>query len=85
MKTTHFHSVSVDRYVKYLCEFTEVAVSHIDKGQIRLEIEKRYQKDCVKVNPRRKPSNVSYKADSFVYMLGDLKVGYHHSVMCDGF
>ena len=82
---TCFCSVSVDTYVKYLCEFMELAVSCIDKGQIRLEIEKRCQKDCMKVNARRKPSKVTYKADSFVYLLGDLKVGYHISVMCDGF
>ena len=82
---TCFHSVSVDKYVKYLCNFMELAVSHIDKGQIRLAIEKRCQKDCMKVNARRKPSRVTYKADSFVYILGDLKVGYHSSVMCDGF
>ena len=82
---TCFPSVSVDRYVKYLCEFTEFDVSHIDKGQIRLVIGKRCQKDCMKVNARRKLSKVTYKADSFVYILEDLKVGYHSSVMCDGF
>ena len=81
---TCFHSLSVDRYVKYLCKFMKLAVSHIDKGQIRLAIEKRHQKDCMKVNARKKPSKVTYKADSFVYILGDLKVGYHSSVMCDG-
>ena len=37
---TCFHSVSVDRYVKYLCKFTELAVSCIDKDKIRLDIEK---------------------------------------------
>ena len=52
---------------------------------MRLAIENKCQKDCMKVNARRKSSKVTYKADSFVYILGDLKVGYHRSVMCDGF
>ena len=82
---TCFHTASVAKYLNHLCKFMELTLSHVDKCKFTLEIGKRHQKDLTKVTPRRKSSKVDYRVDSFVYILGFLKVRYNSSVMCYGF
>ena len=73
---TCFLTALVAKYINYLCKFTELALSHVDKGKFTLEIGKRHQKDLTKVD---------YRVDLFVYISGFLKVKYNSSVMCYGF
>ena len=82
---TCFRTASVAKYINYLSEFTELTLSHVDKGKFTLDIGKRHKKDLTKVTSRRKSNKVDYRADSFVYILGFLKVRYNSSVMCYSF